>query len=255
MNTTIFTIPRPFKDITVSHRQGNAVQSWITLEPRPEVILCGDCRGVGRYARSMDCVWLPQIERNEYGTPLVSDAFKQVFKVAKNDILIYVNCDIILFQDIIEALSVVTRAFFDEHFMMVGQRWDVDIDRSLDFFGDWKGDLESLMKQTGKLHAPGGSDYFAGRRGFSNMPPFAVGRCGWDNWAISTAVGGGIPVIDASVDVTVVHQGIPVHKHHQRTEEDMKYVRLYEKTRNAKVIGNLSDAQYELLAGEVHKRR
>ena len=39
------------------------------------------------------------------------------------------------------------------------------------------------VKTRGRLHPPGGSDYFIFPRNcFTKIPNFAIGRAGWDNW-------------------------------------------------------------------------
>jgi hypothetical protein len=57
------------------------------------------------------------------------------------------------------------------------------------------------------LHPSTGIDYFAFPRKLRwSLPPFAVGRPGWDNWLICRARELGVPVIDATQAVMVVHQ-------------------------------------------------
>jgi hypothetical protein len=54
---------------------------------------------------------------------------------------------------------------------------------------------------------PSGSDYFLFPHDlFSEIPDFAIGRAGWDNWMIFHARQQGWPVIDATPSILVIHQ-------------------------------------------------
>jgi len=200
---TIFTIPKPFKG-KISFLQKNAINSWVLLHPSCEVILLGDEEGTSEVAKELNVRHIKEIEQNEYGTPILSSAFKRVQQEAKNDIICYVNADIILFPDILTAVGKLTY----ETYLIIGQRIDLQIDFSIDYSSDlWKETLRALISNYGRLHPPLGSDYFIFPKGtITNMPPFAVGRPGWDNWMISYAKQTGIPVIDATKCITVVHQ-------------------------------------------------
>ena len=82
--------------------------------------------------------------------------------------------------------------------MVVGQRWDLDVIRPLEFDGDWDSRLRAEILERGELHRPSGSDYFIfPRLVFVEMPPFAIGRAGWDNWTIYHALQQKWPVVDA----------------------------------------------------------
>ena len=63
------------------------------------------------------------------------------------------------------------------------------------------------MKSRGRLHLPAGSDYFVfPRLLFAEMPDFAIGRAGWDNWMIYHARQMSWPVVDATPSVMVIPQ-------------------------------------------------
>ncbi len=91
---------------------------------------------------------------------------------------------------------------------MVGQRLDLDIleEIALDDPAE-RARAEDRIREAGVLHPPGGSDYFVFPKGaLGTLPPFLVGRPGWDNWMIFRATQLGIPVVDASGCSLVVHQ-------------------------------------------------
>jgi hypothetical protein len=94
-------------------------------------------------------------------------------------------------------------------FVVVGERWDLDLEHCWDFGrSDWEDRLRGEVVVRGTLHHTFGSDYFVFPRGspISELPEFAVGRPGWDNWFIFRARNLGIPVVDVTRAVTVIHQ-------------------------------------------------
>ncbi len=200
---TLFSIPKPFRG-AAAVIQRNAVRSWVRLQPRCEVILLGDEAGVAQAAEELGVRHIPAVERNDYGTPLLSSAFRLAEEAATRPILGFVNADIILFDDFPSAAG---RIPFRE-FLMVGQRWDLDVAGPLDFGPpDAAERLRRDALDRGKPHARSGSDYFVFPRGvLGAFPPFAVGRPRWDNWFIYHARARRWPVIDATPCAFVVHQ-------------------------------------------------
>lgn len=200
---TIFTIPKPFQG-HIDVIQRNAIRSWTLLRPRCEIILFGDEEGTAETAAEFGVRHVPDVACNEYGTPLLNGPFEETQHLAIHDALCYVNADIILLGDF---LSAVQHIDF-KRFLMVGQRWNVDIQKLWDFEQpDWDERLRRYIAQQGKLFSPAGIDYFVFPRGaVGRLPPFAIGRPGWDNWMIYRARASGIPVIDATPVATVIHQ-------------------------------------------------
>ena len=201
---TIFSIPKPFKG-HIGIIQRNAIQSWSRLGPNCEIILFGDEEGTASTAAELGIKHVPDVERNEFGTPLLKNMFERAQLLASNDIICYVNADIILMNDFIKAVKRV--ALRKQKFLMVGQRWNLDIEKQIDFNKCWEDDLRKLVHENGVLFTVYGIDYFVFPRGqYDNFPPFAVGRPSWDNWMIYNAHLRGIPVIDATKVVLCVHQ-------------------------------------------------
>lgn len=200
---TIFSIPKPFQG-HIAVIQRNAIQSWTRLHPDCEIILCGDDDGVREAAGKFRTRHIPGVTRNDFGTPLLDSVFESVEREARRPLLCYVNADIILRKDFLAAVQSISFG----KFLMVGQRWDVDLKEAIDFADDgWDGPLEQLRTRQGVLHPPTGIDYFVFRRGtVGRLPPFAVGRPGWDNWFIYRARSLGIPVVDATRVTSVIHQ-------------------------------------------------
>ena len=200
---TIFSIPKAFKG-HINIIQRNAVKSWVALGKNCEIFLLGQDEGVFKAAKEFGVKYIGNIKKNEFGTPYLDSAFLQVKKNCKNNILMYVNADIILTSGIFSAISKINKQFF----LMSGRRWDLDINEEIDFDNpQWEKKIKEKAFKEGKLHGFSGMDYFIFPKNLSfKLPSFAVGRIGWDSWIVYNARKNKIPVIDATEAITAVHQ-------------------------------------------------
>lgn len=202
---TIFSTPKPFTNPHIRVIQRNALRSWIALGAEVEVILIGEEPGLAETAQELGVRHLPQVRRNASGTPLLSSIFQSAREAAHGCLLAYANADILLFPDLLEAARAVNRQEIE--FLLVGQRWDLDVDQEMDVKPSWAEDLRRDALSRGRLHEAKGSDYFVfPAHLFTDLPDFAIGRAGWDNWMIFHARSQGWPVIDVSRSVMVIHQ-------------------------------------------------
>lgn len=201
----MFACPKPFIGLTAAH-QYNAIGSWKRLNPSAQVILIGDEDGVEKASAECGCEYISGCERNEFGTPLISSIFALARKAARHDMLCYVNADIILTSSFLACLKVARRN--KERFLLVGRRWDFDLNARLDFEQPhWEADLVSRVGVLGNRASEWQIDYFAfPKNEYSTIPSFAVGRVRWDNWMIWNANQNRIAVIDASDLITAIHQ-------------------------------------------------
>jgi hypothetical protein len=181
---TIFTTQKPYSErsITAIH-QANAFESWMQI-PDIEVItldMMNEAIGI-------------------MGLPYVNELFATAEPMAKNDLIVYANADLILLPDLADAMRRASEQF--PRFLMVGQRRDVDLDVSMEFWGAWERELCGRSV----LHSVSGKDWFGWCRPLGlDIPPFVVGRPMWDNKLLDMALGEGIPVIDATHCVTAIH--------------------------------------------------
>jgi len=205
---TIFTTTKPFLG-DIETIQKNALLSWKKLKPEPEIILFDKEEGSEKVARELGIIHIPEVKRNEYGTPLINDMFEKAQEVAKNRILAYVNADIILMKDFPGAISGINL----EKFLMVGRRWDLDVKERINFENpNWEKELLEKVKENGVLHGPSAIDYFVFQKGlWGNIPPFALGRTLWDNWLLYSAWISDVPLIDTTKVVKIIHQNHKVH--------------------------------------------
>lgn len=211
---TFFAIPKHFHG-KLAVIQRNAIISWTLLEPRAEIMLFGDEEGTAEIAAELGLVHISEVTRNTNGTPLASDLFERAQKMAENDLLCYINADIILLEDFLKAVEIVSL----ERFLMVGQRVDLDYCDPLDFSSkDWTNRLRKKVEEEGKLHGHTGIDYIVFPRGlYREIPPFALGRTMWDNWLVYKARSLGVQVVDATRMATVIHQNHD-YSHHPGLE-------------------------------------
>ena len=199
---TIFAIPKPFIG-HIAIIQRNAIQSWLRLIPSDQIYLIGDEGGIAETANEFGVKRIPDVRKTQLGTPLLSDAFAQVQKIAKTELVCYLNADIVLLSDFINA----ARCIKKNEFLMVGRRWNLDVEEPFYFTSEWEENLRNQVESEGNLHSEFGIDYFLFPRGMiTKFPDFAVGRPGWDNWLIYHIRSNKICVIDATNEVMVIHQ-------------------------------------------------
>ncbi|MCH7611270.1 MAG: hypothetical protein J4N76_11720 [Chloroflexi bacterium] len=244
---SLFTSPKPFNRPLIETIQRNAIESWTRLGPGVEVLLIGDEVGMVEAAHDFGVRHLKGVDKNAQGTPLVSSIFSMAEQEASHNLLTYVNADILLLDDFLPSVQRSADRF--DRFMMVGQRWDLELEVELTFEKGWASAMRKRLEARGALHPPAGSDYFVFPRGqFGTLPPFALGRAGWDNWMIFNARRLRIPVIDASRSTTVVHQ---THDY-DHLEGGGPHYRLPESQKNVELGGGpetiftLADANWRL---------
>ncbi|NWG08325.1 MAG: hypothetical protein HXY35_16740 [Chloroflexi bacterium] len=217
---TLFSAPKPFTNPHIAMIQRNAICSW-TLLPDVEVILLGEETGLAEAARELGVKHIPNVARSANGTPLVSSMFNLAREQNSSPLLCIINADIILFPDFVEAAKQSMK--LRDKFVLMGRRWDLDLTRPIEFTKDWEYQLQTIVHSQGTLHRPAGSDYFLFPRVcYEDIPDFAIGRAGWDNWMIYKARKEGWATVDATPSIMIVHQnhdyshlpgGQPHYKH------------------------------------------
>ena len=213
---TMFTIPKAFKG-KMGIMQTNAIRSWTLLRPSCEIILFGNDEGTAETAARLGIKHVPDVECNKYGTPLISSAFRLAHDIASHQLMCFINTDIILMSDFLPAIQRVK----EKRFFIVGLRWDLDFNEAINFEDEgWELQLRKVLAERGRPHFyGGGGDFFIYPRGLmADIPPFAVGRTGWDNWLIYRARALGVPVIDATKAFINVHQSHDYSHHPEGTE-------------------------------------
>jgi hypothetical protein len=201
---TLFSAPKPFTNPHIATIQRNAIKSWTLLQDT-EVILLGEEEGLAEAAQELGVKHIPHVTRNASGTPLISSMFQLARENANSDLICIVNADMILLPDFVEAAK--EAVGLKDKFVLLSQRWDLDVTQPLDFSGDWGNGLQSTVHRQGQLHRPAGSDFFLFPKScYQDIPNFTIGRAGWDNWMIYKARSEGWAVIDGTPSLRIVHQ-------------------------------------------------
>ena len=247
---TIFAMPKAFRG-HIGIIQRNAIESWTRLSVKPEIILFGTDEGTAEVAREFGLRHVPEVARNMEGTPLVNDLFAQGQRYAADNLVCYVNADIILLDDFSAAVEKTAR--FHAPLLMVGRRTDLDITQPIDFSNSaWESRLREEARASGILRIPTLIDYFAFSKGlFADLLPLALGRSGWDNWLIWRARSRKAAVIDASSAVLAVHQN---HDYSHHPDGSKGVWSGPEAQRNRELIGwwyhknTIEDASHRLTA-------
>jgi hypothetical protein len=197
---------------------------------------------VAETATELGVKHLLDVKCSQSGTPLISSMFQLARENSDSDLLCIINADMILMPDFVEA-SRRSRLQRDK-FVLLSQRWDLDIKRPIEFTEGWEGSLRSTVHGQGQLHRPAGSDFFLFPKScYTDVPDFAIGRAGWDNWMIFKARQEKWPVIDCTPSMMIVHQNhdyghLPEGKPHYEHPETNENVRL---------AGGLAAVRYTIL--------
>ena len=250
---TIFATPKNFKGI-FNIIQNNALNSWRALSPEIQIIIFGDSKGSKEAADEINGEYIPDVRSSPRGVPYLSDLFYQAEKISKYPILVFINADIILPNNFLSIVQNTAKIF--NKFLMVGHRWDLDVLDIVNFNDQIENEIfwKDAQKKSLK-HACTGIDYFVFRKhSFTNLPDFAIGRPGYDNWLLWNARRHFMPLIDVSNEVMVLHQN-----HDYRVYTDPKLFPDPDTLSNKKLhqdrILNLLDTNYHLVNGKIEKKR
>jgi len=252
---TLFTAPKSFRG-HIGMIQTNAIRSWQQIDSAAAVLLVGKEPGLEEAAAALGVQHLDSVTRSESGAPSLRSAFDVARRASPNRILCFVNADILLLDDFLPAVEQVAGRM--DRFLVVGQRWDLEVREPLSFEGGWEGRLRDQLARSGRLHRPVGSDYFVFPADqYGDLPDFTIGRSGWDNWMIFNARRRRIPVIDASRGITVVHQDhdyshLPGGRPHHGHPESLRNLEL---AGGREVSFRLEDADWRLDSGRLARKR
>ncbi len=253
---TLFSAPKPFTDPHIALIQRNAIKSW-TLLPDVEVILLGEETGLAEAARELGVKHIPNVARNESGTPLISSMFQLARENSNSELLCIINADMILMPDFVEAVRR-SRLQRDE-FVLLSQRWDYDITTAIDFAEGWESRLGESVRKRNQIHRPAGSDFFLFPKScYEDIPDFTIGRAGWDNWMIYKARKEGWAVIDCTPSIMIVHQNhdyshLPDGKPHYEHPETNENIRLAGGQANIRYT--ILDSTHQLTNGKLSRPR
>lgn len=213
-NLTLFTTCKPFNG-EAEQAQKNALFSWAALGI--PVMIIGDDAGAEGAAQQHGFEFVPTVDRNERGTPLVGSVFKQARVHAGTAYLAYVNADIILPGQLLNVLEVIaTEQPPSERLLLTARRRNLPLSQDLAALTDWKAGLAALDTKFGSWDQANAIDMFLYNRDlFDEVPDFAIGRMSWDNWLLWRAHSLGARIIDASPMMALTH---PIHGYTSHAE-------------------------------------
>lgn len=252
---TIFTAPKPFTNPHINIIQRNAIQSWMHLQD-VTVMLIGDEPGIAETAHEFGIQHVPEVDRDDKGVPTVRSVMAKGHAFTNSPMLCYSNADMILMSDLVQAARHVAAQRKD--FLMVGQRWDLDLPEPVDFSGDWEGRLHTEVDKRGEFYTPWGIDYFVfPRHLYTEVPNFTIGRPAWDNWMVYHASTSWGAAVDATRSVAVIHQihdysHLPGNKPPYGSEVAKRNLAL---AGGRKCVYNVLDTDKELIDGKVRSPR
>ena len=248
---TFFTAPKPFTNPHINIIQRNALAAWTRLAD-VDVILIGDEPGIPEAAREFGVNNVPLVKRDEKGIPLVNSVMEIGHAHSDSPLLCFANTDMILMSDLVRAARQVNEQAQD--FLVVGQRWDLDLTAPFDFSGDWEERLRGQVAKGGVYHSPWGIDFLIfPRHLYTNVLDFTIGRPAWDNWMVYHARSTWGLAIDITRDVIVIHQN---HDYSHLPGNKPPYGSDVAKSNLAKAGGrkhtyNILDTNRELFRGRI----
>jgi hypothetical protein len=202
---TIFAIPKRFEG-HFGLIQRNAARSWARLVPAPDIILLGADEGTAEMAAEIGARHVPNVVSSPSGAPMFDDVLRQGQENARTPLVCFINADIVLTPEWYAAVQAAHA--WRREFLMVGRRWDYDLTDPIDF-GDpqWSRRLVDAASAGGRMATNMFIDYFVFPRGMLlDLPPFVIGRPGYDNWLLWSVRKRRIPLVDATAAAPIIHQ-------------------------------------------------
>lgn len=201
---TIVTTPRP---LTGKFRLDlrNAVGSWKCLHPRPQILIFG---GNQHFVESLGVTYVGKFPQSKQGLPFLDAYVKAAQDLAEFDVMMLTSDHLILLSDFASSLKKVSHQF-PGAFAMIGQRWDADVIKPVDFRDPgWEREITLL---SGRYRGHAAKDWFAFRLPLNfKLLHFVIGRRGWDTWFAHALMTSSMPVVDVTCAATTIH---PTHEY------------------------------------------
>ena len=203
----MLTIYSTLKNFTNEHTriiQTNAVKSWLQLTPTPEIFIMGGDESVKEFCKEVGVNHV-EVAQSDYGVPYLNEMILSAEKLASNDFLLLVSGDIILFQETILALKIVSNRLCN--FCICSIKQESNLNNLLNFENDWKKEVKDSIAH---YSLPTSGDFFLyPKKYFLNalpeIPKFIIGRSVCDSWLIKKSIEADI-LVDATEFITLAHQ-------------------------------------------------
>ncbi len=247
---------RPFRGETAT-LQRNAVRSWLAVRPACDIILIDDEADTTREAvRDLPVRVVSDVTRSGLGVPLFDSMLEAGASAAMGDILVCTTADVLFPPNFAAAVSDAVDAMEGGDYLLVIGRRNLTEPIALDLTDpDWCTKACQSVKEDALTFRQGIDTWIYPTRVRLRPPPFPIGRHGTDGWAVYEMKRRGVPVIDLTPDVTLLHQ------HHAKMS--MSDPRFYQEMRDcvrlfdgmAEKALNLLDADWIFSRGRLRRPR
>lgn len=200
---TLYSTFRRFTNRVFDKIQRNAIESWLKLDPLPEIIILGNDPGTTEVCKEYGLKHVANVKQSKAGTPYLNHFIRKAEGHASHDLMLLCSGDIIVHQDTMEVAKKVP-SLLDE-FCVCARKMHVDIlkDGSVD-------KIRWASWQAG--------DYWLHSKGiFRDMPNFLIGRHKCEKWMYRMLCNKNA-LVDATDALDVWHQQHP-HEHKQGKRE------------------------------------
>lgn len=252
---TIFTTPKDFEN-EFKLIQENAINSWRALSNDIEIIIMGNSNGAKEMSDQVQGIYIQNVPSSDHKIPTIPGLFETAERIANNELLCYVNADIILPKNFLHTIEFISKV--RKKFLAVGHRWDLNIKEKINFYDEYeKKTFWNYAKKNSEKHAPTGIDYFIFKKyTFNNIPNLVIGRFGWDNWLLWYSRRNFMALIDLSANVFAIHQNHSYKFQNFKNSSEVQQSRdgLLNKKLTYKKGLNLLDANYFYNNGKIIKK-
>ena len=192
-----------------THIYKNTIRNWERLKPWVQPVLYylpGEDRLLDfAKAHGWDVMEVPKLSKAK--VPVLRHMFLKAREKYTTPFYCYTNGDILFDDGLIKTLKVLKPVTSKmKQVLIVGRRtnYKVSPGQVIDSFDDIK-----ASSKKGQLFGTNAQDYFISTsRGYpwETIPDFVVGRVGYDNWLVVTAIVKKMVVIDTTKTVIALHQ-------------------------------------------------
>ena len=210
-NEAILTIFTTFKDsYNKSYIYKNTIRNWGLLSPDVIPVLFTDMNessSIVDYARQRKWHVFQIPQKSKGGIPILRHMFLEAQQLFDTQFYGYANSDILFDRNLTDTIHSLIRLKKKlTNILIVGRRknWKIKWQQNITELEEIGHYAKSLT-----LFWTCAEDYFISTHNgypWSTIPDFVVGRPAYDNWLVITALTRRIPVVDATLTITALHQ-------------------------------------------------
>ena len=204
---TLFTTFKNSPDKT--HVYKNTIRNWHLLSPwvKPILYTINGELDMTRFAKNHGWEVLPVPATSRAGVPILRHMFLDAQKRCNSTFYGYANGDILFTDGLVDTLQTILSSLDRmKQVLIVGRRTNFKLTPHQEITT-----LEEVAKfgKKGELFSTNAQDYFISTRDgypWATIPDFVVGRVGYDNWLVVTALVRRMYTIDTTKTLLAFHQ-------------------------------------------------